>query len=218
MKLKYLGHACFLATAADGTKVLMDPYRSGAFGNAIRYGPIEETVDIVLTSHDHEDHGWVQDLPGSPAVFKREGAREAKGIAIRGIAAFHDSSAGSQRGKNIIFCFTMDGVRICHCGDLGHVLSDEQAKEIGAVDVLLVPVGGFFTIDARGADQVVQKLQPKITIPMHYKTSKANMPIALVDDFLKGKTNARHHGSPEIEITPETLPSEPQIIVLPPFL
>ena len=96
MKLKYLGHACFLATAADGTKVLMDPYRSGAFGNAFRYGPIEETVDIVLTSHDHEDHGWVRDLPGSPVVFKREGAREARGITFRGVSTFHDAISFSR--------------------------------------------------------------------------------------------------------------------------
>lgn len=218
MKLRSLGHASFLATAADGTKVLMDPYRAGAFGGAIRYAQIQETVDVVLTSHDHEDHGWVQDLPGSPVVFKREPARQAKGIEFRGIATFHDTSGGSQRGKNIIFCFTMDGVRVCHCGDLGHVLSDDQAKEIGAVDVLLVPVGGFFTIDAGGAAQVMQKLQPKITIPMHYKTSKINLPIATLDDFLAGKTNVRQHGSPEIEITPESLPARPEIIVLAPYL
>ncbi len=218
MKLKYLGHACFLATASDGTTVVMDPYRSGAFGNAIRHAPVRVAADVVLTSHSHDDHGYTGDIEGKPTVIGKQGSHSVKSIKFKGVAAFHDTEGGSERGANVIFCFTMDGVRVCHCGDLGHVPTDDQVEQIGPVDVLLVPVGGFFTIDAGGAGQVMQKLKPAITIPMHYKTSKVNLPISSADDFLKGKPNVRRLDAFEIEITAQSLPAQPEILVLPPAL
>ena len=218
MKLKYLGHACFLATASDGTAAVMDPYRSGAFGNTFRYGPVRVQADVVLTSHSHDDHGFTGDIQGKPTVINKPGTHNVKGIEFGGVATFHDTSRGSERGSNIIFCFAMDGVRICHCGDLGHVLSDAEVKSIGPVDVLLLPVGGFFTVDADAATRVMEQLKPKITVPMHYKTPKVDLPIAPVDDFLRDKPNIRRSNSSEVEVTPQSLPSQPEILVLPPAL
>lgn len=215
MKLKYLGHASFLATASDGTAVVMDPYRAGAFGNALRHAPVRVSADVVLISHSHDDHAYTGDIQGKPTVINRPGSHKVKGIEFRGTATFHDSSGGSERGSNIIFCFTMDGVGICHCGDLGHVLSESEVKSIGPVDVLLLPVGGFFTVDADAATRVMEQLKPKITVPMHFKTPKVDFPIAPVDDFLRGKPNVRKSNSSEVEITPQSLPAEPEILVLP---
>ena len=136
-----------------------------------------------------------------------------KGIKFKAIPTDHDESGGSERGKNTIFCFDIDGLKVCHAGDLGHMLTDEQAREIGKVDILMIPVGGFFTIDANTASQVCDKLKPAIIIPMHYKTDRLDFPIVGVDNFLKGKTNVKRVGGSEIEVEPGKLPVASQIMV-----
>jgi len=213
MKIKWLAHAAFLITSDSGTRIITDPYETT---DALMYGEIEESADIVLISHDHADHSNVAAVKGSPQVVR--GTTEAKGIKIRGVPTAHDTSGGSQRGRNTIFCFEVDGVNVCHAGDLGHILTDEQAAAIGKVDVLLIPVGGFFTIDARTADRVCEQLKPKVIIPMHYKTDKLDFPIAGVDEFLKGKDNVTQLDTSEIEIKAGQLPPSAQIIVLKPAL
>jgi L-ascorbate metabolism protein UlaG (beta-lactamase superfamily) len=215
MKLKWLGHSSFLLTASDGTKILTDPYEPGGYSGALGYGAFTEPVDIVTISHDsHPDHGYTQGLVGKPTIVKWTGAYNAKGINIKGVATYHDNSKGRERGNNIVFVITVDNINVCHCGDLGHVLSPADAALIGPIDVLLLPVGGHFTIDAKEATQVADRLQPKLIIPMHYKTAKCGFPIATVDDFLKGKSNFRKEKTAEIEITPATLPAQLEIIVL----
>lgn len=214
MKLKWYGHASFLITSEKGLKIITDPYEPGGFGGAISYGKIPDTADIVLISHDHGDHNYVQGLSGKPTVVKGVGPHNVKTLQIRGVATFHDDQKGSQRGANTIFCFTVDGVRMCHLGDLGHLLSDDEAKQIGQVDVVLTPVGGFFTIDPAQATQNLGKLNPKIIVPMHFKTDKCAFPIAAVDEFTKGKTGVKTPNSSEIEIKKETLPKNSEIIVL----
>ena len=213
MKIKWLAHAAFLITSDSGTRIITDPYETT---DALMYGEIEESADIVLISHDHADHSNVAAVKGSPQVVR--GTTEAKGIKIRGVPTAHDTSGGSQRGRNTIFCFEVDGVNVCHAGDLGHILTDEQAAAIGKVDVLLIPVGGLFTIDARTADRVCEQLKPKVIIPMHYKTDKLDFPIAGVDEFLKGKDNVTQLDTSEIEIKAGQLPPSAQIIVLKPAL
>ena len=116
MKVKWLGHAAFIITSDEGIKILTDPYQLGMFG--VNYDEIKEAVDIVVVSHEHPDHNNVEGVPGSPEVIRDAGTRQAKGIEFRGIASFHDDSGGSQRGPNNIFCFTVNGVRLCHLGDL----------------------------------------------------------------------------------------------------
>jgi L-ascorbate metabolism protein UlaG (beta-lactamase superfamily) len=218
MKLKWLGHSCFLITAENGIKVLTDPYESGGFGGALRYGTVNEKVDIVTSSHEHADHGHLKDLPGVPVIIRSAGRFVAEGIAFDGVNAFHDTTQGAERGRIVIFKFVVDGVAICHLGDLGHVLTADQAAEIGAVDVLLLPVGGYYTIGPEEAWKVAGQLAAKIVIPMHFKTPKVDFPIAPVDDFLRDKPNVKRPGVSEVEIKKVGLPAEREIIVLEPAL
>ncbi len=215
MKIKWLGHACFLITSKDGTRIITDPY---AVGGGINYSPIKETADVVVISHDHGDHNNVSTVQGKPEVIKGSGKKNAISIQFKGVAAYHDASQGTQRGPNTAFCFTIDDIKLCHLGDLGHVLGPEQVTEIGVVDILIIPVGGFFTIDASVASQVCDQLKPKIIIPMHFKTPKCAYPIAGVEDFLKGKKNVRKVGASEAEFAREKLPAVTEIVLLQPAL
>ncbi|MFH1646881.1 MAG: MBL fold metallo-hydrolase [Chloroflexota bacterium] len=209
MKIKWLAHAAFLITAADGTRIITDPYQTM---DALRHGEIKESADIVTTSHDHHDHNNVAAVGGNPQVVR--GTVTARGINIRAIPTTHDDTGGSQRGKNTIFCFEIDGLNVCHAGDLGHVLTEAQVKAVGKVDVLMVPVGGYFTIDAKAATKVCDQLKPRVIIPMHFKSDKLDFPISGVEDFLKSKGNVTRVGGSEIEISAATLPTSPRIMVL----
>lgn len=209
MKIKWLGHASFLITSDSGTRIITDPY---ICGSGLRYDEIKEAADVVTVSHDHFDHNNVASVGGNPQVIKKPG--EAKGIKFEGVPTYHDASGGSERGNNTIFCMDIDGVRVCHLGDLGHPLSDQQVTNIGKVDVLLIPVGGFFTIDAKVASEVCDRLSPRVIIPMHYKNEKCEFPISGVDDFLEGKGNVRKLDSSEAEFKAGALPAETEIVVL----
>ncbi len=164
MNIRWLGHSCFLFTGQAGLRVLTDP-----FDEKVGYPVPRVETDIVTVSHQHYDHNAVQVLPGRPQVVKEEGAPPVSGLSVQGISAFHDADQGGKRGKNILFVFTLDGLRVVHLGDLGHILPAAQLAEIGQVDIACVPVGGFYTIDAKQAYEVVQQLNPKIVLPMHYK-------------------------------------------------
>ena len=213
MRVKWLGHACFLVTSRSGLRVITDPY---AVGGGINYSPVRESADVVVVSHDHGDHNNVAAVQAKPEVVKGGGTKTAKGIQFKGIATYHDASDGEQRGPNTVFCFTIDDLTLCHLGDLGHALSPGQVAEIGAVHIVFVPVGGFFTIDAIVASQVCDQLKPKIAIPMHFKTSKCAYPIAGVDDFLKGKKAVRRIVGSEVEFKCEDLPAATEIVLLQP--
>ncbi len=204
-----------MIVSRDGVKVITDPY---AVGGGISYSPIGEVADIVLVSHEHGDHNNVSVVQGKPEVVKGSGTRIAKGIQFRGVATYHDNSQGRERGPNTVFCFTLDDIRLCHSGDLGHLLDKVQIEEIGAVDILFVPVGGFYTIDAAEASQVCEQLNPKVIIPMHFKTPKCAYPIAGVEDFLKGKETVRKADFSEVEFALEKLPPASEILVLKPAL
>lgn len=211
MKIQWLGHASFLITSNSGIKIITDPYEPN---DKLRYGAINEPSDIATVSHDHFDHGNVDAVKGNPQVVKD--STEVKGIRFKGIPSFHDTARGSERGKNTIFCFDVDGVKVCHLGDLGHELTAEQVNAMGAVDVLLLPVGGYFTIDASVASRVAGQVSPRIIIPMHFKNSKCNFPIAGVDEFLRGKTDISQPDTSEVEFRAGELPSATQIVVLKP--
>jgi L-ascorbate metabolism protein UlaG (beta-lactamase superfamily) len=213
MKLRWVGHSCFLITAKSGLSIITDPYHTK---QGVNYSPVMEIADIVTVSHDHFDHNAVQSVGGRPEVVKSSGNKSIKGIEFRGIACYHDESSGKQRGENIIFCFSVDGIRICHLGDLGHALNRGQIKEIGEVDVLLVPVGGFYTIDAAVATRVCDDIKPKVVVPMHYKTAKLDFPVTGVDVFLAGKKNVKKLDSSKVEFEHDTLPAETGILVLKP--
>ena len=214
MKIKWYGHAAFLITSDQGVKIITDPYESGAYGGQLAYGQIKDQSDIALTSHDHADHNDTKSLPGSPQIVKNSGSKTVKGISFKGIPTYHDSSKGSERGTNTIFTFSVDGIRVCHLGDLGHILSEKELVEIGPVDILLIPVGGYFTIDSKEATRVAEQLKAKVLIPMHFKTEKCGFPIAPVEDFLKGKPNSRRPGTSEVTFDKTTLPHQMEVVVL----
>ncbi len=214
MKIKWYGHAAFLITSEQGTKIIIDPYEPGAFGGQLSYGKINDQADIVITTHDHADHNYTKDLPGAPQVVKGAGTKTIKAISMKGIPTYHDSSKGNERGANTIFTLKVDNIQVCHLGDLGHLLSAKELAEVGPVDILLTPVGGFFTIDPKQATQVVDQIKPKVVIPMHFKTAKCGFPIAPVEDFLKGKTNSKRPKSSEATFNQSTLPKQIEIVVL----
>ncbi len=212
-KIQFLGQACFLITSSAGLKVITDPY---TVTGTLAYSPVDETADVVTVSHEHGDHNNVAAVKGQPEVVKGAGARTVRGIELKGIATWHDAVGGAQRGSNTVFVFSVDGVKICHLGDLGHRLNPEQISQIGSIDVLLIPVGGNFTIDAKTATEVCGDLKPKVIIPMHYKTPKANLPIAGIDDFLQGKENVKRLNNSIFQFKPGDLAAASQIIVLDP--
>ena len=214
MRIKWYGHAAFLITSAEGVKIVTDPYESGAFGGQLSYGKIKDQVDIAVVSHDHADHNDAKSLPGSPRVVQGPGTKTVKGITFKGVSTYHDPSKGSERGTNTVFTFSVDGIQVCHLGDLGHVLSEKELAEIGPVDILFIPVGGYFTIDPKEATRVAEQIQPKVLIPMHFKTEKCAFPIAPVEDFLKGKAKPKRPNANEVAFDKATLPQQMEIVVL----
>lgn len=209
MKIKWLGHSCFLLTSGNGTKILTDP-----FDATVGYPLPSVEADIVTTSHDHYDHNYIDAAKGAYKHVSGEGKNNIHNIEITGVPSFHDNEAGAKRGKNIIYKFTVDGIHICHCGDLGHLLSEQQIKDIGHVDILLVPVGGKFTIDAAGAVQVIKQLKPSISIPMHYKTELLKFEVQGVEKFLSIAGKAGKINKQEIELSKNSFSEFPPVIVL----
>jgi len=210
MKVKWLGHSAFVITAEDGTRIMTDP-----FGDypGLSYEPIQETVDIVVVTHKHGDH-WGAKIKGNPKIVTGKGTTKVSGIEFKGLQTYHDTSKGSQRGENTVFCFTVNGLRVCHLGDLGHQLSESEIAEIGHVDVLMIPVGGYYTIDAVTAGRICDQIKPGLIVPMHYSNDKCAFPVSGVDEFLKGKSRVKRLDSSEAELKLEQLPEATEIMVL----
>lgn len=215
MKVKCLGHSAFAITVSNGKVILTDPYESGSYGGALNYPKITIQADVVTVSHQHADHNDIKTLSGKPPVISKEGDYDIQGIKIKGIPTYHDSNQGKERGKNTVFVYEVDNLRLAHSGDLGHIPTQEQYDKIGKIDILMVPVGGNFTIDAKQADEIARALGARVIIPMHYKTERVDFPIAPVDEFLSGKDNVKKWDTSEVPITPEQLPVQPEIWVLP---
>lgn len=213
MKIKFLGHAAFLITSEKGVRVITDPYKPGCYGGGIKYNPITEEADIVTISHEHDDHNESK-INGNPVFVRESGTRQVKGINISGYEVYHDKTSGKERGRDVIFNIEIDGVNVVHLGDLGHTLTESDAKKIGRVDILLIPVGGYFTIDSKDAEAIVNLLNPKVVIPMHFKTSKCEFPIAPVEEFTKSKEIVKVDG--ELDIKREMLPEKTTIYLLTP--
>ncbi len=179
MKIKYLGHSCFLLTESTGTAVVCDPY-----SQEIGYKMSPVSADAVTVSHHHYDHDAVNNVGGNPVVLDKEQGYELPGVEINAVKSSHDNSCGAERGENVIFKFRMDGLDVCHLGDLGEDCSPELIEAILPVNVLLIPVGGNYTIDAAMAKEYVDRLMPDVVIPMHYRVKGCNIDIDKVDGFL----------------------------------
>jgi L-ascorbate metabolism protein UlaG (beta-lactamase superfamily) len=210
--LRWLGHECF--EIKDARTVVTDPHDGEGIGLP---RPIAK-ADIVTVSHGHFDHANGVDIVSKQGtvVIKTPGEHPIKGIAVKGIAAFHDNAQGAMRGENIIFTVKMDGISFCHLGDLGHLLSEEQLREIGDVDVLLIPVGGHYTIDANEAAQIMDRINPRIVIPMHYKIEGLTVDIADAEPFLRDRKNVRRYSENQVQIEKDALPARTEIWVLSP--
>lgn len=177
MKIQYLGHSSFLLCSKSGTRVVTDPY--GGVGFAMP----RIAADAVTVSHGHYDHNNVAAVE-TGVVLSRAGAFTVGDMKIRAVPSFHDDAHGGKRGANLIFLFEADGVTVCHMGDIGEPCTRALAENIGYVDALLLPVGGNYTVDARGAKAYADALMPSIIVPMHYHTDGLNIDIAPPDAFL----------------------------------
>ncbi len=178
MRIRWHGHSCFEIT--DDMTVVTDPHD----GHSIGIRKPSAQADVILVSHEHYDHNSVRtvDKPGSRIIMK-PCQKNVGEMRIRGFPAFHDESGGAQRGEVTLFKFNVDGVEFLHLGDLGHRLDEDTLKKIGHVDILFVPVGGIYTLDAQGAWNVIREIKPKVAIPMHYKIGGLSLPIGTIDDF-----------------------------------
>ena len=208
MKVTWLGHSCFLLQGEEGITILLDPF----FGDSVGYPLPKLKADMVMISHDHTDHNNARAGGSNPEVIFGPGEYSCLGLEIRGIRSFHDQKKGRLRGENTIFCFQLDGIRICHLGDLGHILSPSQVSEIGPVDLLFLPVGGRYTIDSKGADEVMRQIHPSLVVPMHYRTGGLGFELDGVDEFLKGKKEVSRNEV--LHLTKKDLAGEGRVAVL----
>lgn len=216
MDIHYLGHSSFKIKASAGT-VVTDPYDS-----YVGFSMPTASADIITVSHQHQDHNAVGQVKGTarrdkPFVIDKPGEYEVGGISVFGVPTFHDGSQGAERGTNIISTIVMDGIKVCHLGDLGHELTQEHLAEIGSIDVLLVPVGGIFTIDPQRAVKTIHMMEPSYVVPMHYKTLEHDATIfadlATLEDFLKAYgTETKPVAKLSVEST--RLPDETELVVL----
>lgn len=216
MEIYPLGHASFKLKGKAAT-VVTDPFDPGVVG--LKFP--KTTAHIVTVSHDHPDHNFVSLVfgeDGPPVVFSGPGEYEARGVEIVGIATFHDGKNGSERGKNTVYKIEMDGISLVHLGDLGHKLIEEQVDVLNGVDVLFVPVGGIYTIDAHLAAEIVTELEPAVAIPMHYGRSGLNPKIftnlSPLSAFLKEMGKEGITPQPKLKVTKDLLPPEMQVVVL----
>jgi L-ascorbate metabolism protein UlaG (beta-lactamase superfamily) len=221
-RLTWFGQACFLLETAAGTRVVMDPFSKG-----IGYEPPAGLrADLVTISHEHPDHNNVAMVANKPRVVrgltadKKGWARvdeKFRDVTIRSVGVYHDEKRGGERGLNTVFVFEVGGVRIVHLGDLGHPLTDAQRAAIGAVDVLLVPVGGTYTITAREATRVVDQVRPRLmVIAMHYKTETTTLKgLDSVSEFLDGKSNVRRETARTLALSPVKARPGVEFVTLP---
>jgi L-ascorbate metabolism protein UlaG (beta-lactamase superfamily) len=220
-KLTWMGQSGFVLETAAGTRIVMDPIPKG-LGYEL---PAGLKADVVTVSHEHPDHNNVALVTNKARVIRGLTAdkkgwtkvdEKVKDVAIRSVGVYHDDKRGAERGLNTVFIFEVGGLRIAHLGDLGHLLTDEQLSAIGSVDVVLVPVGGVFTIDAYQATRVVDQLRPRlVVIPMHYKTPSLTIKeLQPIDEFLERKANVVHEPTNTLTLTPVKQRPAVQIVVL----
>lgn len=209
VRVSWLGHSMFLLEDGAGNRLVTDPY-DGHVGYPLP--KVEAT--IVLVSHDHTDHCNVGLVQGSPLVVRDEEPREHGGISIRGFRSYHDNKGGAERGRNIIYRWTMQGMTFVHLGDLGHLLDEGLAGQLAGADVLFVPVGGTFTIDADEAFRVVGALKPRIAVPMHFKTDACTFPIQSEEPFVSRFAAVERPGKSPVYLSGDNLPEPTLVLVM----
>ncbi len=207
MNLTWYGHSCFALAFSCGTTIVIDP-----FDDSVGYPLCRARADAVLCSHDHFDHNHVSSLQGKPLIVADSAPRTVGGVQIHGLPCFHDDAQGAKRGKNIAFILEGDGLRIAHLGDLGHKPTPEMYEALRGVDVMLVPIGGTYTITTPEAAALIRTARPRVAIAMHFKTELCDFPITDEKEFVR-LTGAQSLPG-EVEILPETLDRLPATAVM----
>ena len=215
MDIYWYGQSCFKLKSKNAT-VVIDPYDPDFTGLKL---PRDLQADVCLTTHEHKDHNFISAVTttqgGTPMVFSKPGEYEVLGVVITGINSFHDHSEGNERGLNTVFHLLFDGLDIVHLGDLGQSrLTEEQVAAIGQTDIVLIPVGGVYTINAKEASDIVSQLEPKIIIPMHYKLEGLKFELEGIEGFLKEMGTEGVVPQPKLSTTKDRLSEEPQVVVL----
>lgn len=209
MEIKYLGHSSFLIKTKT-TKIVTDPFDPDMIG--LKFPKTE--ADVVTISHQHKDHNQFKNVSGvngvDPLIIDMPGEFEKMGVRIFGFQSFHDKMQGSERGENILYKFELEGLSILHCGDLGVIPEESFLETIGEVDILMLPVGGIYTIDSEEAFQLVKKIEPAIVIPMHYGSGK----LAGVSEFTKKFGLDNPVPQPKLVYKKEEIEQEMKVIVL----
>ena len=207
MEIVWLGHSCFRIRGREAT-IVMDPCppKSG-------YAIGKPTADIVTVSHQHDNHNFTKAVAGTPTILDNAGEYEVHGAFVTGIQTFHDTEKGAERGKNIAFVVEMEGIKVCHLGDLGHAPTAGQVEEMVGCDILFVPVGGGTTIDGAKAAEIVNTLEAKLVVPMHYQTD-AHKELDTAERFLKEMEVKAVEPQQKLQVTHSGIPSETQVIML----
>ncbi|MFH1427695.1 MAG: MBL fold metallo-hydrolase [Patescibacteria group bacterium] len=211
MIISWLGQSCFKIQdkiSSDGITVVTDP-----FDKSIGLKPPSFEADIVTVSHDHFDHNNIKSLRGNPYVVKGAGEYDIHGVLVEGVESYHDSKNGAEKGKNIMCRIEVDDISIVHLGDLGHILDNKQLERLAGADILLIPVGGVYTIDSKKAVEVVSQIEPRIVIPMHYKVKGLKVDIETADKFIK-ELGIKPTMEEKLKISKKDLPQEDMELVV----
>ena|SRR3989344_3996585 len=212
MQIQYIGHSCFKLSGKDSqgniVNVVTDPFHN-EYG--LKLPGLE--ADIVTISHGHKDHNNAAGVKGKPYVIDTPGEYEIKDVFIQGIDSFHDADGGAARGDNIIYRISLEDMVITHLGDLGHILDTKQMERLERTDILLIPVGGVYTIDAKKAVEVINQIEPRLVIPMHYQVPGVDLPIAGVEAFIK-EIGIKPTTEQKLKITKKDLPAEDMEVVV----
>ncbi|MFH1638991.1 MAG: MBL fold metallo-hydrolase [Chloroflexota bacterium] len=208
MDITWLGHSCFRIKGSH-TAVITDPF-APEFGEL----PGKLSADIVTVSHAHPGHSYTDGVSNVKKVVAGPGEYEISGVLILGLATFHDRAGGTEKGTNTVYLMNIDGVTICHLGDLGHVLGAAEIEDLGNIDVLMVPVGGVSTMDATLAAEMVRRLEPKVVIPMHYRFNERDSGLETADRFLGEIGVAEISPQPKLTLTRSKLPLSTQVYLL----
>ena len=217
MNITWKGQSCFQITSSQGkdghVNIVIDPFDEET---GLRVPKLE--ADLLLVTHQHKDHNNVKAVSGDPFLVEGPGEYEVKEVSIQGIQSFHDSSQGKERGSNTIYVMETEDIRICHLGDLGQKeLTPEQVEQIGDIDILMIPVGGNFTIESKEAVKIMSQIEPSIIIPMHYAIPKLKMKLNGLDKFLKTMGVKKLDTLPKLSIKKKDIsPEEAKIVVLAP--
>ncbi|MFA6190399.1 MAG: MBL fold metallo-hydrolase [Candidatus Staskawiczbacteria bacterium] len=217
-KIYWAGQSCFQISVSNSrdhsADIVIDPFDEKTGLKIPNF-----SADMVLVSHDHHDHNNVKDVKGDPIVIDGPGEYEIKGIFVRGITSYHDDKEGKERGKNTIYIIEAEDMKFCHLGDLGQKeLTDEQLEKIDGIDVLMIPVGGGYTIDSSAAQKIISEIEPRIVIPMHYNLPKLKVDLDDVSKFLKAMGKQSVAPQDKLIVKESTMPKEGamEIVVLQP--